>query len=211
MKNSKHRSEGFAIPASTQARLLKIGQMLLVKKGQIIVERGDQLSGVFWLLSGRLSIFSVNKEGREAVLYSLSPGEICLLSLRSALSNLIYPAWVKVESRTAQVVILRENEFREAFKGDPGLQDLVFQCISTTVRDLLIDLDSALLGNLKERIYSFLLYHASGEGEIEITHGEIARHLGTSREVVSREISSLKRKGLVRVFRGKLLLQKNPG
>ncbi len=204
MKINKKLPNTFRIPASTKSRLLKIGQRLLVKKGQIIVEKGDKLSGVFWLLEGKLSIFSINSEGREATLYSLSPGEICLLSLRSSLSNLLYPAWVRVESKNAQILILREPEFREMFQTDAGLQELVLQCISTSVRDLLVDLDSVMLNSLKERIANFLVYNSEGDGKVTMTHSEIARHLGTSREVVSREISALKQKGIVRVSRGQL-------
>ena len=39
-----------------------------------------------------------------------------------------------------------------------------------------------------------------------MTHEEIAHHIGTAREVVSRQLKLLSAEGLVRVTRGKIIL-----
>ena len=206
MKTTATRANTFRPSAETSASLLERSRILAAKKGQILVERGETIAGVFWVLSGRLTIYSLNSSGREATLYRLAPGEICLFSLRSTMGSLAYPAWVRVESRDARLAIIRANDFREAMRADPALLDLVLQCISTTVRDLMVSLDTALLTNLGDRLHNFLVCNAGSDGRIEMTHSELAGHLGSSREVISREIAALKKKGVIRVARGSIEL-----
>ena len=192
-------------PATT-ASLLEKSRILSAKKRQVLVERGEAVGGVLWVLNGRLTIYSLNASGREATLYRLAPGEICLFSLRSTMGAPAYPAWVRVESREARVAIIRPNDFRETMKADPALLDLVLQCISTTVRDLMVSLDTVMLTSLGERLHGFLLSNAGSDRRIEMTHSELAAHLGSSREVISREIAALKQEGVLRVARGSIEL-----
>jgi CRP/FNR family transcriptional regulator, anaerobic regulatory protein len=204
MKSQTAKNNTFKPSPATSASLLKRSRILSAKKGQVLVERGEAIGGVFWVLTGHLTVYSLNSNGREATLYRLAAGEICLFSLRSAMGALAYPAWVRVDSRDAQLAIIRGDDFKDMMKADPALFDLVIQCISTTVRDLMASLDTALLTNLRERLHNFLVCNAGSDGRIEMTHSELARHLGSSREVISREIAALKKQGVIRVARGNI-------
>lgn len=187
---------------SSKLKLLKNCRKVNAVKGQVLVQKGDQVSGVFLVLNGNLRVFGMHPNGKEATLYKVTDNEICLLSLNCAFSEINYPAWVGVDSKNASIAILPYENFSELFSTDKSVQDLVLQSLTATVRELMVKLDEALLSSLRDRIFSFLSYNSDFEGNIQLTHAELAMHMGTSREVVSREISLLKRSGVISAKRG---------
>ena len=91
----------------SQAALLKSARIQKARRNDTLVQQGDMLASVFLLLNGTLRIYTANAEGREATLYMLNDGEVCLLSLNAAFSNGRYPAWVSVESDAAAMALLK--------------------------------------------------------------------------------------------------------
>ena len=161
--------------------------------GDCLVRQGDEVGGVFLVTSGVLRVFALHGDGREATLYRIRPNEICLLSLNATLSNARYPAWVSVESPRASVAILPGHVVRALFPTDAGVQRLVLGSLTSTIADLLARLDEALLDSMHDRVVRFLTRQADPDGCVHMSHQEIASALGSSREVVSREIARLKR------------------
>lgn len=57
-------------------------------------------------------------------------------------------------------------------------------------------------GGLDVRLAHGLLQHRSASGQVRSTHQELAVELGTAREVVSRQLKELGRRGGVELHRG---------
>jgi CRP/FNR family transcriptional regulator len=191
---------------ASRAALLSATRIRQARKNQTLVEQGMRLSSVFLLLDGQLRVFTLDAEGREATLYRVREGEICLLSLNAAFSNERYPAWVSVESQTARFALLPGTAMRSLFPREPVIQEALLNSLTATVRDLLLNFDEVLMCGLSERIERFLLRNSDGSGRIQITHQALANHLGVTREAVSREIISLKKRKKVLPGRGYLQL-----
>ena len=162
--------------------------------GDCLVRQGDEVDGVFLVTNGVLRVFALHGDGKEATLYRIRPREICLLSLNATFSNARYPAWVSVESPRATVSILPGRVFREFFSSDAGVQNLVLGTLTSTVTDLLGRLDEALLDSMHDRVVRFLVRHADTDGYVRLSHHEIAASLGSSREVISRELARLRQR-----------------
>ncbi len=66
----------------------------------------------------------------------------------------------------------------------------------------------ALFVDANTRLATFLLEEMEREGtcELRITHEEIARHVGTAREVVTRSLKQLAAGGVVRMSRGVIVI-----
>lgn len=161
-------------------------------QGKLLVSQGDVLNDAFLLLEGNLRIFTLNEEGKEATLYLLNGGEICLFSLNAAFSGGRYPAWVSVESSKAEVALLPAKKLRELFSSETAIQELVLASLTHTVNELLTHLDEVLLCDLPERVLRLLKRQADGQGRVKITHEVMAAHLGVTRESVTRAIKKLK-------------------
>jgi CRP/FNR family transcriptional regulator, anaerobic regulatory protein len=169
----------------------------------IILHKGDPVSGAYLVLQGRLRVFTIAANGSEATLYFVEPGEACVLALNCLFNDLLYPAWVQADTG-ARVAVVPGVVYRRLFETEPGVQNLTVHALSTLVYRLMGELERVHSSNHRQRLVHFILLHASGEGVLKMTQQQIARHLGTTREVVARLISDFVAKRWVRTHRGSL-------
>lgn len=171
-----------------------------------ILHRGQPVSGAYVVLEGRLRVFTMAPNGAEATLYFVDPGETCVLALNCLFNDLLYPGWVQAET-AATVAVIPGPVYRKLFESEPGIQNLTVTALSTLVFRLMAELEQLHSSNHKERLVQFILLHASADGALSMTQQQIARHLGTSREVIARLIQEFVRKGYVKSRRGSLTIR----
>lgn len=176
-----------------------------VAKGSTIVEKGQAVSGAYFVLEGQLRVGTYGADGREATLYLLEPGETCVLALNALFNDLLYPAWVHAEAETT-VGVLPGTVYRDLFARERAVQDLTVRALSTVVFRLMAELEEVQTLRLDQRLARFLLGHASAAGVLCKTQQEIAAHVGTSREVVGRLMADFAARGLVATRRGAVTL-----
>ena len=68
----------------------------------------------------------------------------------------------------------------------------------------LLSLQNILLKPLKERLLNFL--YSFNKTEISLTHEEIAKNLGSSREVISRNLKILEKENFLKINRKKIII-----
>ncbi|OAN54618.1 cAMP-binding protein [Paramagnetospirillum marisnigri] len=173
--------------------------------GKTIVEKGQEVSGAYFVLAGRLRVFTLLPGGKEATLYLLRPGETCVLAMNSLFNDLLYPAWVETEADSA-VAIVPGRLYRGLFEDEAVIRDLTVRTLSTLVFRLMAELDQVHACTVEQRLANFLLVRASGTREVRQTQQDIADHIGTTREVVARLTSRLAQRGLIRTGRGRISL-----
>ncbi|MBI5163688.1 MAG: Crp/Fnr family transcriptional regulator [Magnetospirillum sp.] len=169
--------------------------------GKTIIEKGQRTSGAYFVVEGRLRVFTFAPGGKEATLYLIAPGETCILALNSLFNDLLYPAWVQTEAATT-VAVVPGRLYRTLFETERPVQDLTVRALSTLVFRLMAELDEVHSCRLDQRLAGFLLVHASAEGVVRRTQQEIAGHIGTSREVVARLIGRMAARGWIASARG---------
>jgi len=154
------------------------------------------VSGAYFVLNGRLRVFTSLPNGKEATLYFVKRGETCVLALNSLFNDLLYPAWVEADAPTAAAVV-PGRVYRALFEKERAVRDLTLSVMSTLVFRLMDELDQAHTCTLEQRLANFLLVRASGEGVVRHTQQQIAGHLGTTREVVARLIGRMTARGCI--------------
>lgn len=173
--------------------------------GKTIIEKGQDVSGAYFVLDGGLRVFTLLPGGKEATLYPIRPGETCVLAMNSLFNDLLYPAWVQTEQPTT-VTVVPGRLYRALFETEPAIQDLTVRTLSTLVFRLMAELDHVHACTVEQRLGNFLLVRASGKGEVRMTQQAIADHIGTTREVVARLTSRLAARGLIATGRGRITL-----
>ncbi|MBZ5688810.1 MAG: Crp/Fnr family transcriptional regulator [Acidobacteriia bacterium] len=173
--------------------------------GKTIVEKGNRISGAYFVLSGHLRVFTLLPDGKDATLYFVTPGEPCILALNSLFNDLLYPAWVRTGPDT-NVAVVPGRVYRTLFESESAVRDLTIGALSTLVFRLMSELDQVHSCTLEQRVASFLLVHASGQRVVRQTQQEIAGHMGTSREVVARSISRMSARGWIATRRGEVTI-----
>jgi len=181
----------------------------LIKKSfqanQRVLDKGDSVSGAYFVLKGRLRVYTLSENGREATLYNIAPGETCVLALNSLFNNFLYPAWVVADDDTT-VGVLPGNIYRELFKSEEVFQDLTIKALSATVFGLMTELEQRHAQTVKQRVASYLMMRSSADFIISTTQQKIADDLGSSREFIARILSEFNDKGSIKTGRGKILI-----
>lgn len=167
----------------------------------LVLRRGEPVSGAYVVLEGRLRVYAVSRAGVEATLYSLAPGETCVLALNCVFNDLLYPAWVQAEAG-ARVAVIPGSVYRLLFEREATIRNLTVQALSGAVFRLMEELEALHACTLEQRLAAFLLRRATSSGVLRMTQQEIASQLGTTREVVARALRALAVAGAVRTQRG---------
>lgn len=175
-----------------------------IPKGTVIFSEGDQCGGVAFVLNGSIRVSKIGKNGREVILYRVSRGESCVLTIASVLSTISYPATATVEEEI-EVILIPVQQFKTLMATNVKLQQFVYKLISERLLEVMTLIDEIIFRRIDERLIEFLLKKALKDGDIiEMTHEELSIQLGTAREVISRIMKGLERDGCIQLSRGKV-------
>lgn len=204
------RLEAFRQLSDSGRRLLQNGTAKhSFAAGKTIIEKGQDVSGAYFVLDGRLRVYSLLPGGKEATIYLIGPGETCVLALNSLFNDLLYPAWVQTDQATS-VAVIPGRVYRTLFETERSIQDLTVRTLSTLVFRLMAELDEVHSCTLEQRLAGFLLVRASGKGVVRLTQQEIAGHMGTTREVIARLTSRMAARGWIATGRGVVTILSRP-
>lgn len=184
------------VSAGGLALLERTTQHIACAAATPLVKRGDEVSSAYLVTKGALRVYYITTEGREGTLYWVEPGQSCILALNCMFSRLTYPAWVESEGET-ELSIVPGSTYRDLFSQEAAVQRFTFETLSSRLFELMAMVEETASQGLESRVAAFLLRRGKGQGELSITQEQIARHIGSSREVVSRVLRRLAALGLV--------------
>ncbi len=189
---------------SGRERLFGAAQVVKLKEFSPVIARGDDVSGVYVVLDGALRIYYVNREGREGTLYWVDPGQSCILALNCLFAKIAYPAWVETDQSGAEVAIIAGDVYRELYLCEPSLQKFTFANLSERLFELMALLQESASFGLEQRVAAYLLRRAQNSSVLQVTHEQVAHHLSSSREVVSRVLRNVARRGAIELTPGQI-------
>ena len=200
------RLEAFARVDPGSRQLLEQGLVCQhLNRAAAVLHKGQPVSGAYIVLDGRLRVFTITPGGTEATIYFVNPGDTCVLALNCLFNDLLYPAWVQAEEAT-RIVRIPGAVYRQLHEREADIRNLTVQTLSTLVWRLMSELEQLHACTHRQRLANFILQHASSDGELRMTQQVLARHLGTTREVVARLIQEFVGAGLLRTGRGRLYI-----
>lgn len=185
------------LSAEARARLRDAVSLQVVPAGADILHPGDAVEGAYLVRAGALRVYYVDAKGHEGTLYWIEPGESCILALNSLFSDMPYPAFAAAEGKGAEILHVPGTMFRELFTVEPAVQRFLFDQLSGRVFGLLQLLEERMRLPQEGRLVSLLLAQSDDAGVVKLSQEQIAGHLGTSREVVSRLLRNLASERLV--------------
>ena len=173
------------------------------REGQMVSSTGSDCLGLFLIRKGTLRVYLVSEDGKEATVFRLHEGEICVLSGSCLLSSL--PFDVQIDSETdSEIYLLPTGSFRQIMEENIYVENFIYKMMTESFSDIIAAVQQMLFGSLKQRLISFLLDESSrcGSLEIHMTQEQIARSIGSAREAVSRVLKQLAGEGGIQLFRG---------
>jgi CRP/FNR family transcriptional regulator len=174
--------------------------------GMLIYTEGDACSAIAFLLSGEIRVYKAAEGGREITLYEIGRGETCILNASCILSHTTYPANA-VSTKEGSMILVPADDFRGLMETSMEIRHFVFEIMSRRLTSVMALVEEVAFGRMDIRLKEHLSEKAE-HGVLKTTHQKIADDLGTSREVVSRLLKDLERKGLVALSRNEITLLK---
>lgn len=176
-------------------------QTLNLEQGTEILNENDQCNHVLFLQKGEIEVYKISKNGKIFRLYTIEPGESCVLNLSCVLSGTSYMAYAKATT-DIECVLVPYNQFLRIFQEEEVLRNYVFELISTRLIQITAKIEGIVLASLEDRLAEWL--NAQGSKNIYMTHSELANHLGSAREVISRQLKKWEKQGKVKLYRGRI-------
>ncbi|VAW56961.1 transcriptional regulator, Crp/Fnr family [hydrothermal vent metagenome] len=175
--------------------------------GKRLFRESDRCKSFMWLLSGSVRVFINSPGGREITLYRIDPGELCVLSLQSMLSGDVIPAEAVAESDIVSLT-LSQSDFDKAIDASSLFRRYLLKFLSQRIGDIVQLVSEVAFQRLEFRLSCILgqLFERSNGRPLSITHAQLARELGTTREVISRILKELEYQDCIELSRGEISL-----
>lgn len=184
--------------------LLSIGVQRRIPAQERLYSEGDGCSGIALVISGEIRVFKTGRTGREITLYEIGPGETCILNASCLLSGSSYPADAVVSTDT-EILLLPADSFRRLVDEHREMRDFIFRLLSNRLAGVMELVEEVAFGRMDQRLWDYII-EKSEDNRLAATHQKIANDLGTSREVVSRLLKDLERKGSIAMSRNEITI-----
>ncbi len=180
-----------------------------IKKGSFLFQEGDEANELYIVQSGILQLSKIVPDGRELTLRMCNSGDFAgELNLFTPSSQYLVSARV-VES--GEVAVILRNELEEKLSQNLPLAFEFIKWMSLQYRKTQTKFRDLVLNGKKGALYSTLIRFSNSYGvdtgsgtmiNLPLTNQELANFCGTSREVVNRLLSDLRKTGIISISKG---------
>jgi CRP-like cAMP-binding protein len=184
-----------ALPAPARAALARRGLLRTFSRGQYLFHAGDGPRGLFLVLEGRVRVIN-ERDGRRHLVHEAGPG--ATLGEVPLMLGGGYPASA-VAGTDARCLLFSREALDAAMAVSPDVSWLLLQRMAERVRTLVGRLEQRSVTSVLQSLAALILERSGPTGAVTLaTQQELAESLGTVREVVARQLTALKRAGVIR-------------
>lgn len=171
----------------------------------VLLKTGQHVKLLPVVLQGTIKVVREDEAGNELLLYYIKPGESCAMSF-SAYMNSRTSEVKAVTTENTEALLIPTQYIQDWMRLYPSWQAFALQLYNLRFEELLETIEDIAFRKMDERLVKYLEQKAAMEGkaELSITHQAIATDLGTSREVISRLLKQLEKRGNISLSRNSL-------
>jgi CRP/FNR family transcriptional regulator len=182
--------------------IMENASIVRIPQGEYIFFEGDKCIQLALVIKGTVRVYKSTESGHEITLYRLGRGDSCILTASCIYADSNFPAVVVTED-DVEAAVVPAPVFRRWVDEYPAWRDYLFSLLSRRLADVIATVEEVAFRRMDVRIAEFLLGNRVDTSQRVVkTHQEIARELGTSREVVSRILKHMELKKIVALHRG---------
>jgi CRP/FNR family transcriptional regulator len=183
------------------------GNLKHFSAGEIIVNMDSYIKHIPVVISGSIKVIRTEEDGREILLYYLTPGESCIVSILAGMKNETSKIKAIVEE-DAEIMLIPADKAKEWVRKYPDWTDFIFNLYQKRFEELLDVVNSVAFQKIDTRLLHLIkqktqLYQSK---EISVTHQQLADELGITREATSRVLKQMEKEHLLILSRNKIEL-----
>lgn len=188
-----------AIPEADREMVLGKARPVKIPANSILFFQGDICPDILLLEKGSIRIYIQNEEGEEITLYTVNPGDQCIINASSVISKT--PALgTGVTITDIEGYLLDVKSVRELMIICQPYQELIFSLFAIRLNSLAELIEDIRFKPLEKRLIKW--FKDQKQPFIQTTHEKIATDLGSSRVVISRLAKKLEKEGYIKLGRG---------
>ena len=180
------------------------GKIVTIEEGDYMIDIGSPIKSIPMVVSGTVKVMREDGDGNELLLYYLKAGETCAMSLTCCMEG--RKSEIRAVAAENVSMIALPVQFMDEWMQYRDWRAFVMNTYARRFEELLETIDSIAFQRMDERIEHYLqtLAHDSGSSLLTVSHQEIAQDLNTSREVISRLLKQMEKRGKLKLGRGKI-------
>ncbi|WP_432713832.1 Crp/Fnr family transcriptional regulator [Pedobacter sp.] len=170
--------------------------------GDLLIQTGQNMRSTMLIVEGAVKLYREGNEGQEFFMYNLFPGNACALSLICAAKQQTSEVMAKAMEQTT-VLMIPVALMDKLMQNYRTWYYFVIETYRLRFEELLEVIDHIAFKAMDQRLEVYLSnqFKDMKKRELVITHGEIARDLNSSREVISRLLKKMEQRGEVILHR----------
>jgi len=186
---------------------------IFAKKGTYLFQEGMEADELYLILSGKVQISKVTKDGRELALRICGENDICgELTLFTESPKFLLSALLLED---AEVVAIKKDIIEKEIFQNPSLAFEFMKWMSDHFRKTQTKFRDLVLNGKKGALFSTLIRMTNSYGvrqkdgiliDLPLTNQELANFCGTSRESTNRILNDLKREQVISIKKGKIII-----
>ena len=161
----------------------------------VTLHDGSECSGVIFIRSGTLRVYMMSESGKDVTLYRLHAGDLCIPSMN-------FDVFVDAEE-DSECYVVNGPTYAEIADRNPQIKIFTLESTIERFSDIMWVMQQILFMSMDKRLAIFLSDESAriGSSVIPLTHEQIAKYMGSAREVVSRMLKYFANEGLVEISR----------
>ncbi len=177
------------------------------KKGQFVNDCRGKCLGLIAVNKGQLRVYLQSENGKEVTLYRLEEGDICTLSSSCIIDEITFDVFIEA-TKDSSLIITKSSYLNQLYDDNVYVQNFIYKQTTENFSSVMWSMQQILFLSFDKRLASYLYDEMikTTENSLVVTHDEIAKELGSAREVVSRMLKYFQKEGFVTLERGKVVI-----
>ena len=177
--------------------ILKVGILQTVPENSFIVEQYKYIKWLALVISGKVRVWQEN-EDRQILLYYVKPIQTCVLSLSAAFRDFKSIVNAKTEEETTIIKIPVRFVSEWSFKYN-SWNKFTTDSFIFSYEDLLHSYKNLAFNKIDKRLLDYLQSFSkkNNSTNINLSHSQLAKEIGTTREVISKILKQFELAGIV--------------
>lgn len=172
-------------------------------KGMLMHRTDGSCKGLMTVLNGQLRTYILSEEGREVTLFRVNEEEVCVLSASCLMDTITFDVLIEATEDT-EVLVLPAAVLNQVVQQNPYIELFLYKSATEKFSDVMWTMQQILFLKIDQRVAQFLWDEMIQKNSmtLSITHDEIARYIGSAREVVTKVLKYMVKEGALELKRG---------
>lgn len=176
-------------------------------KGMLMHRTEDSCKGLMTVLSGVLRTYILSEEGREVTLFRVQSEEVCVLSASCLLDTITFDVLIEATEDT-EVLVLPSAVLKQLTDKNSYVELYLYKAATEKFSDVMWSMQQILFLKIDQRVAQFLWDEMVQKNSttLSVTHDEIAKFIGSAREVVTKVLKYMAKDNTVELKRGTITI-----